>query len=69
KGRQMVREILFSLRREGKTMIIVDHDIDNVDFADRFLLMEQGEIIRLDRPAAVMADKAFLHRHKLFFDS
>ncbi|MGE5458892.1 MAG: energy-coupling factor ABC transporter ATP-binding protein [Methanobacterium sp.] len=69
KGRQMVRKILFSLRREGKTMIIVDHDIENVDFADRFLLMEQGEIIRLDRPAAVMADTAFLHRHKLFFDS
>ena len=67
KGRRLVREILLSLRKEGKTLILVDHDVENVDFADRFLVMENGEIICLDRPAAVMADKEFLHRHQLFF--
>lgn len=67
KGRQLVHEILISLRNEGKTLIIVDHDVENVDFADRFIVMEKGEIICLDSPAAVMADKKFLHQHKLFF--
>lgn len=67
KGQRLVREILLSLRKEGKTLIIVDHDVQNVDFADRFLLMEKGEMIRLDSPATVVADKQFLQQHRLFF--
>jgi len=67
KGRRLVHEILLSLRNEGKTLIMVDHDVENVDFADRFIVMEQGEMICLDRPAAVMANKEFLQQHRLFF--
>lgn len=65
KGRCLVHEILLSLRDEGKTLIIVDHDIENINFADRFMVMEQGEIICLDSLAAVMADKEFLQQHRL----
>ncbi len=67
KGQRLVREILLSLRQEGKTLIIVDHDFDNIDFADRLLVMEEGEIICLDSAAAVLADKQFLSRHRLYF--
>ncbi len=66
KGRRLVREILFSLRKEGKTLIIVEHDVENVDFADIFMVMEKGEMIRLDSPAAVLADTKFLQRHRLY---
>lgn len=67
RGRSLVRKILLSLRKEGKTMIIIDHDYENVDFADRFLVMEKGEIIRFNIPQEVMADKEFLTKHRLFF--
>jgi energy-coupling factor transport system ATP-binding protein len=68
KGKLLVRDILLTLRQQGKTLIIVDHDVENVDFADRFLLMEEGAIICLDSPAAVLANKEFLQQHRLFFD-
>ena len=67
KGKGLVREILLSLRQQGKTLIIVDHDFENIDFADRLLVMEQGEIICLDRAEAVLADEPFLRRHRLLF--
>jgi len=67
KGRRLVREILLALRSQGKTLIIVEHDLENVDFADRFLLMEAGQIICLDNPATVMADREYLKQHRLCF--
>ena len=67
KGRRLVSDILLSLRKEGKTLIIVEHDVENVDFADKFLVMEKGEMIRLDSPAAVLADTKFLQQHRLYF--
>lgn len=67
KARRLVREILLSLRKKGKTLIIVEHDVENVDFADKFLVMEKGEMICLDSPAAVLADTKFLQLHRLYF--
>lgn len=67
KGHRLVREILLSLRKAGKTLIIVEHDVENIDFADRFLVMEKGELICLDRPAAILADTEFLRQHRLYF--
>jgi len=66
KGRHLVRDILLSMRAQGETLIIVEHDVENVDFADRFLVMEEGRIIRQDNPMVIMADQDFLQQHKLF---
>lgn len=67
KGRRLVREILLSLRSQGKTLIIVEHDLENLDFADRLLLMEAGRMICVDTPKAIMSERDFLQQHRLFF--
>lgn len=68
KGRKMVREILLALRRQGKTLIVVEHDFRNIDFADHLLVIENGCLIRIDTPEKLLADKEFLKAHHLFFE-
>ncbi len=67
KGRNMVRKIVLTLRQQGKTLIVVEHDFQNVDFADRFFVMEEGRLIKTDTPENLFKNKGFLEEHNLFF--
>ena len=42
-GRKLVREAIKQQQRQGRTVIIVEHDIVNVDFADKWLVLKDGE--------------------------
>ncbi len=67
RGRLLVEGILKRLKDEGVTVIVVEHDLQRVLWADRWLVMEQGKILSLDSPNAIIRDKDFLCRHNLVF--
>jgi ABC-type polysaccharide/polyol phosphate transport system ATPase subunit len=56
-------EEFFRLKREGKTIVFVSHDMFSVErFCDRAMLMERGHMVQLGEPPAVA--RAY---HKLNF--
>ncbi len=34
-GKEIIKKLLYKLKEQGKTIIIVDHDLDNIQIADR----------------------------------
>jgi energy-coupling factor transport system ATP-binding protein len=53
-GRLLVLGALLELRKERRTLIIVEHDLSLLDFADRYIVMLGGRIVSdsSDRPSA-----------------
>ncbi len=44
KGRQRVQEIIRPLKEAGKSLILVDHQVENLAKADRLLHLENGKV-------------------------
>ncbi|OWZ83836.1 energy-coupling factor ABC transporter ATP-binding protein [Natranaerobius trueperi] len=44
-GKKMINELIATLRQEGKTIIMVEHDLDNLHMADRVKLLRTGELM------------------------
>jgi energy-coupling factor transport system ATP-binding protein len=65
-GKAMVKDALIALNENGKTIIIVEHDLQTATFADSWVVMGEGKIIREDSPAAILADQSFLHEQNLY---
>ncbi|HHZ00688.1 MAG TPA: hypothetical protein GYA03_06290 [Tissierellia bacterium] len=36
-GRAIIKDILLKLKKDGKTIIVVDHENENLDIADRII--------------------------------
>lgn len=54
-GIHQVREQLAALKRSGRTVIVISHDLERVlDMADRLVVMAGGRIVRDGVPAEVM---------------
>jgi energy-coupling factor transporter ATP-binding protein EcfA2 len=49
-GRTMFEELVRGLKSEGKTIVIVEHDYEPLDFADRWILMKNGAVISAASP-------------------
>ena len=41
-GKKTVKEIIRKLKQEGKTVIMIEHDYDNLKIADRAMLLKDG---------------------------
>ncbi|MBI2588512.1 ABC transporter ATP-binding protein [Candidatus Berkelbacteria bacterium] len=47
--------LFYGLKKAGKTIIFVSHDLGTMqDIADRILLLEQGNILKIDQPRAAI---------------
>jgi energy-coupling factor transport system ATP-binding protein len=66
-GRKNVAAVLETLRCRRKTVIIVEHDLESVVFADRMLVLDNGAIARLDRTEAILADRDWLAARCLIY--
>jgi len=64
-GKRMIKDILVDLRRQGKTILIVEHDLESVSIADRVLVLEDGFLIWDGQAADILKEREFLLRHKL----
>jgi energy-coupling factor transport system ATP-binding protein len=43
-GKKRIKEIIKELKSEGKTIIMVEHDLNNLDVADRVLALRNGKL-------------------------
>jgi len=55
-GRDLVRAAIEGQRRQGRTVVIVEHDLKLVGFADRWLVLKNGGAVSCAAPSDVIAD-------------
>ena len=68
-SRELVRVAIIKLRERGKTVIIIEHDLRLVDYADRWLILHGGSIAALGTPENMLAaDKALLRGLEMWLD-
>ncbi|MDF9409026.1 MAG: Energy-coupling factor transporter ATP-binding protein EcfA1 [Pelotomaculum sp. PtaB.Bin013] len=67
-GKKTIKDILVDLRRQGKTILIVEHDLESVSIADRVLVLEGGFLIRDGQAANILEEREFLIRQKLAYE-
>ena len=48
RSRRSVKTIIKKLRDEGKTVIIIEHETNNLDIADRLFILEDGILLEKD---------------------
>ena len=63
-----VRAVLAMLKKQKKTLIIVDHTWKAAPLFDRVLVLEAGKIIYQGATEALLKDRAFLAAHQLVLD-
>lgn len=64
-GKKGITDALKILRDRGKTIILVEHDLETVTWADRLMVVDHGELVRLDQTENVLADRDFLLANRL----
>jgi len=64
-GVQRILEVLAKLRRQGKTLLVVDHTGQALKKADKIFVMEDGRIIHRGPGDKLLSDYSFLSEHKL----
>jgi energy-coupling factor transporter ATP-binding protein EcfA2 len=62
-GKLEIFAVLATMRREGYTLIVIEHESAAADQADRLVVMSEGRIVADDVPARVLAQVDFLDRH------
>lgn len=67
-SKNRVTVVLEKLRDQGKTIIMVEHNLKTVAFADRMMVIKGGEIVRFERAESLLADRNFLTDCQLLFE-
>ncbi|HJD46888.1 MAG TPA: energy-coupling factor ABC transporter ATP-binding protein [Candidatus Mediterraneibacter norfolkensis] len=63
-GRDEVFRLVSQLHEEGKTIIMVDHNIEKIaESVDKILVLHEGELIAYEEPHAVFGNKKMLNEH------
>ncbi|UQS83972.1 energy-coupling factor transporter ATPase [Bombilactobacillus thymidiniphilus] len=66
KGHQELMELFAQLNRQGTTIILISHQMEDVaQYSNQVLVMEKARLIRDDTPQAIFTDKTFLQEHQL----
>jgi energy-coupling factor transporter ATP-binding protein EcfA2 len=55
-GRAMFAGLVRDLKKSGRTIVIVEHDYEELSFADEWILMKGGEVIRAASPDEIDPD-------------
>ena len=61
-GRELVKNTILRLRRQGHTVMIVEHDLNPVAFANRWLLLHEGGIAACAAPSDILRDNNLLEK-------
>lgn len=63
RNRKEIMELMKKLNEEGITIILITHDIDLAfDYANRILLMDNGNVIADDTPDNIFSNKSIIKR-------
>ena len=58
--------VMQKLKRDGTTLIIIDHTAKGLQVYDKVFVLEEGQIIRRGPKDSILQDKQFLNEHKIF---
>ncbi len=65
-GRKEIMEVMYELnKKEGITVILVTHNMEEVVNADRIFVMDKGSIVMEGRPREIFAQEEQLRKYKL----
>ena len=60
KGKKMILDIISHLKEMGITIIVAEHDLDDIiNYADKLILLDKGMIIANNTPKKVLLSEAF----------
>ena len=64
KIRQELKQILRILKKNGKTILLIEHDMDFVmDISDKVIVLAEGKVLMEGNPKEVMKDKKVLEAY------
>lgn len=66
-GRELIKNTVLYLREKGCTVILVEHDLSLATYADHWLILEAGRVVRVNTPKVLWEDKEFLREQRLYF--
>jgi energy-coupling factor transport system ATP-binding protein len=59
-GRILVRAAIEAQRKSGRTVVMVEHDLDLATYADRWLLLKNGSVAACDTPTNILRQEKLL---------
>jgi len=62
-GKLEIFSVLATMRHQGYTLVVIEHEIAAADKADRLVILSDGRIVADDTPARVLAQVDFLDAH------
>ncbi len=66
KGKRELKELMLILKNKyHKTIISITHDMEEVVNADKVIIMNKGEVLRIGKPNEIFENKEFLENIKL----
>ena len=66
KGKRELKELMLILKNKyHKTIISITHDMEEVVNADKVIIMNKGEVLRVGKPNEIFENKEFLENIKL----
>lgn len=64
KIRQELKSILRKLKKEGKTVLLIEHDMDFVmDISDTVIVLNEGKVLKIGKPKEITKDKRVLEAY------
>ena len=65
-ARKQMMALFSDYQKQGHTVILVTHNMDDVaKYADNVLVLEQGKLIKQDKPTEIFKDRKWLQEHHL----
>ncbi|MBI2558680.1 ABC transporter ATP-binding protein [Candidatus Woesearchaeota archaeon] len=62
--RQELKSILKRLRKDGKTILLIEHDMDFVmDISDFVVVLNEGKVLKIGKPKDIAKDKRVLEAY------
>jgi len=62
--RQELRQILKNLKKEGKTILLIEHDMEFVmGISDKVIVLNEGKVLREGKPKDIIKDKGVLEAY------
>ena len=62
--RQELKSVLKNLRKEGKTILLIEHDMNFVmDISDKVIVLAEGKVLKEGKPEEIMKDRKVLEAY------
>ncbi|HVM98390.1 MAG TPA: ABC transporter ATP-binding protein, partial [Candidatus Acidoferrales bacterium] len=62
-GKIEIFAVLGAMRRQGYTLVVIEHETTAAELADRLILLSDGRVVADDVPARLLTDVEFLEQH------